>query len=71
LLSPTLLTSKSKQSYSLVGIKRGQQSTTNKNAKPLQPMAATNKVCSATNRVKKTFNFEVEEPQKLKTYLMQ
>jgi hypothetical protein len=44
-------------------IKRGQQSTTNRNTHgPIvdQPRQA---VCSATNRQKKTFNFgEIEEP---------
>jgi len=47
-------------SNTFIGGKRGQQSTTNKNAVSMV-LHTPNQVSSATNKIKKTFNFELEE----------
>ena len=43
-----------------IGAKRGQQSTTNKNTVSMV-LQTPNQVSSATNKIKKTFNFEIDE----------
>lgn len=45
---------------SIIGLKRGQQSTTNKNTVSMT-LHAPNQISSATNKIKKTFTFEMDE----------
>jgi hypothetical protein len=57
---------------SSAAINRGQQSTTNKKAEPITLTHSVVGVSSATNRVKKTFNFEIQDnDHSLKDKLMQ